>query len=125
MVATLGGYVELPPLAEASAAVAAVINVALAAERGPQDLSTTFRLLPVAVDETSAAGRPYRVVRWGVFVPDPDYADGPYGELVSYGAVRVRKDGELRYDPRGLFEPLPAEELASGGWSSERPSSAS
>lgn len=118
-------YAELPPLAEASAAVAAVINVALAAERGPQDLSRTFRLLPVAVDETSAAGRPYRVVRWGVFVPDPDYADGPYGELVSYGAVRVTRNGELRYDPRGLHEPLTEDELGSAGWSSERPSSAS
>lgn len=111
MVATLGVYAELPPVAEAREAVASVINVALAAERGPQDLSSTFRLLPVAVEETSAAGRPYRVVRWGVFVPDPDYADGPYGELVSYGAVRVRRDGELRYDPRGLFEPLPDAEL--------------
>jgi hypothetical protein len=129
VVATVGVYAELPPLAEARAVVAGVINVALAAERGPQDLRETFRLLPVAVDETSAAGRPYRVVRWGVFVPDPDYADGPYGELVSYGAVRVRRDGELRYDPRGLFEPLPDGELeklgSPGWWSSERPSSAS
>jgi hypothetical protein len=99
-------YAELPAADEASAAVASVINVALAAERGPQDLSGTFRLLPVAVDETSAAGRAYLVVRWGVFVPDPDYADGPGGELVSYGTVRVRRDGELRYDPRGLYEPL-------------------
>ncbi|HEX6756187.1 MAG TPA: hypothetical protein VF109_09610 [Mycobacteriales bacterium] len=108
---TLGVYAELPPVAEATAVVAAVINVALAAERGPQDLSRAFRLLPVAVDETSAAGRPYRVVRWGVFVPDPDYAAGPYGELVSYGAVRVRRDGQLRYDPRGLHEPLTDAEL--------------
>jgi hypothetical protein len=127
VVAALGLYEELPPVEQARAAVAAVINVALAAERGPQDLRETFQLRPVLVDETSAAGRPYLVVRWGVFVPDPDYADGPYGELVSYGAVRVRRDGELRYDPRGLYEPLrdgELEKLGSRGWSSERPSSA-
>ena len=106
---------QLPPKEEAWAAVAQVINVALAAERGTQDLSATFVLLPVAADE----------VRWGVFVPDPDYADGPGGELVSYGTVRVRRDGQLRYDPRGLYEPLAGEELGSRGWSSERESSAS
>ena len=104
-------YAELPPVVETTAMVAGVINVALAAERGRQDLSAVFRLLPVAVDETSAAGRPYRVVRWGVFVPDPDYADGPHGDLVSYGAVRVRRDGQVRYDPRGLHEPLGDAEL--------------
>jgi hypothetical protein len=103
--------VELPPAAEAAALVARTINTALAAERGPQDLSAAFRLHPVLAVETSAAGRPYRVLRWGVFVPDPDYADGPYGELVAYGAVRRRRDGQLRYDPRGLHEPLTAEQV--------------
>lgn len=112
-VQTLGVYAELPPAAEAAALVASVINVALAAERGRQDLSAGFRLLPVAVEETSAAGRPYLVVRWGVFVPDPDYAGvaGPHGDLVSYGALRVRRDGQPRYDPRGLHEPLTGAEL--------------
>lgn len=106
-------YSELPPHTEAHAAVASVINVALAAERGRQNLTTAFRLLPVAVEETSAAGRPYLALRWGVFVPDPDYAHltGPYAELVSYGALRRRRDGQLRYDPRGLHEPLGAAEL--------------
>lgn len=104
-------YTELPPAAEAADLVARTINAALAAERGIQDLSGVFRLLPVLATETSAAGQAYRVVRWGVFVPDADYADGPYGELVTYGAVRRRRDGQLRYDPRGLHEPLPAEQL--------------
>lgn len=102
--------VELPPAAEAAGLVARTINTALAAERGPQDLSGAFRLHPVLAVETTA-GRPYRVVRWGVFVPDPDYADGPYGELVAYGAVHRRRDGQLRYDPRGLHEPLTVEQL--------------
>lgn len=106
-----GVYAELPPAADAAALVARTINPALAAERGPQDLSAAFRLHPVAVPETSAAGRPYRVLRWGVFVPDPDYADAPCGELVAYGAVRRRRDGQLRYDPRGLHDPLTADEL--------------
>ena len=105
-------YPELPPAADAAALVARTINTALAAERGAQDLSGAFRLHPVLAVETSAAGRPYRVLRWGVFVRDPDYADGPYGELVAYGAVRRRRDGQLRYDPRGLHEPLTAEQLA-------------
>jgi len=105
-------HTELPPAADAAALVARTINTALAAERGPQDLSGAFRLHPVLAVETSA-GRPYRVVRWGVFVPDPDYADGPYGELVAYGAVRRRRDGQLRYDPRGLHEPLTAGQLAA------------
>ena len=108
---------ELPPAAEAADLVARTINAALAAERGPQDLSAVFRLHPILAPETpaatSAAGRPYRVLRWGVFVPDPDYADGPYGELVAYGAVRRRRDGQLRYDPRGLHEPLTAERLGA------------
>lgn len=104
-------YSELPPAAEATELVARTINAALAAERGPQDLSGAFRLHPVAAIEISAAGRRYRVLRWGVFVPDPDYADGPYGDLVAYGAVRRRRDGQLRYDPRGLHEPLTAEQL--------------
>jgi hypothetical protein len=108
--AVAGMSVELPPAAEAAGLVARTINTALAAERGPQDLSGAFRLHPVLAVET-AAGRPYRVVRWGVFVPDPDYADCPYGELVAYGAVRRRRDGQLRYDPRGLHEPLTAEQL--------------
>ena len=103
-------YTELPPAADAAALVARTINTALAAERGAQDLSGAFRLHPVLAVQT-AAGRPYRVLRWGVFVPDPDYADGPYGELVAYGAVRRRRDGQLRYDPRGLHEPLTAEQL--------------
>lgn len=107
-------YVELPPAEQAAALVAAIINVALASERGRHDLSAAFRLHPVAVDATSAAGRSYRVLRWGVFVVDPDYADaagGPYADLVSYGAVRRRRDGDLRYDHRGLHDPLPAQEL--------------
>lgn len=108
-------YDELVPVAEAAAIVASVINVALAAERGRQDLSSAFRLLPVLVDEVSAAGRPYQVLAWGVFVADPDYAGladaGPYAELVSYGAVRQRRDGHLRYDPRGLHEPIGDAEL--------------
>ncbi|MFL6129015.1 MAG: hypothetical protein ACJ73E_08105 [Mycobacteriales bacterium] len=107
-------YAELPPVAEAAELVARTINPALAAERGPQDLSAAFELHPVLATEVAAAsgpGRPYRVLRWGVFVPDPDYADGPYGELVAYGAVRRRRDGQLRYDPRGLHEPLTAEQL--------------
>jgi hypothetical protein len=111
--AVAGTSVELPPAAEAADLVARTINAALAAERGTQDLAGAFRLLPVLAVETSAAGRPYRVVRWGVFVPDPDYADGPFGELVAYGAVRRRRDGQLRYDPRGLHEPLTAEQLGA------------
>jgi hypothetical protein len=106
-------YAELPPVAEAAELVARTINAALAAERGTQDLAAAFQLHPVLAAETSAAGRPYRVLRWGVFVPDPDYADGPYGELVAYGAVRRRRDGQLRYDPRGLHEPLTAEQLGA------------
>lgn len=106
-------YVELPPVAEVADLVARTINRALAAERGLQDLSDAFRLHPVLATGSSAAGRPYRVVRWGVFVPDPDYADGPYGELVTYGAVRRRGDGQLRYDPRGLHEPLTAGQLGA------------
>jgi hypothetical protein len=104
---------ELPPAAEAAELVARTINAALAAERGVQDLSGAFRLLPVLVAETAASGRPYRVVRWGVFVPDPDYAGGPYGELVAYGSVRPGRDGRLRYDPSGLHEPLTAEQLGA------------
>jgi hypothetical protein len=105
-------YVELPPVAEVTDLVARSINAALAAERGPQDLSAAFRLHPVLDAETSA-GRRCRVLRWGVFVPDPDYAGGPYGELVAYGAVRRRRDGQLRYDPRGLPEPLTAGQLGA------------
>ena len=67
----------------------------------------------MATDEVSAAGRPYRVIRWGVFVADPDYADTPAGALVSYGAVHIRRDGSLRYDPRGLHDPLTADQLAT------------
>jgi hypothetical protein len=104
-------YAELPPVAEATELVARTINAALAAERGAQDLSAAFELHPVLAAETSAAGRPYQVLRWGVFVPDPDYAGGPWGELVAYGAVRRRRDGQLRYDPRGLHEPLTADQL--------------
>ena len=106
-------YAELMPPADAAALVAASINVALASERGRHDLSTGFRLHPVAVDSASAAGRPYRVLRWGVFVVDPDYADtgDPFADLVNYGAVRRRRDGQLRYDHRGLHDPLAADEL--------------
>jgi hypothetical protein len=71
-----------------------------------------FELHPLATDEVSAVGRPYRVIRWGVFVADPDYAETFAGELVSYGAVHIRRDGSLRYNPRGLREPLTADELA-------------
>jgi hypothetical protein len=107
--------VELPPAAAAAGLVGRTINAALAAERGTQDLSGAFRLLPVVATDVrpAAGGRPYRVVRWGVFVPDPDYAGGPYGELVAYGAVVRRREGQLRYDPRGLYEPLTTEQLGA------------
>jgi hypothetical protein len=92
--------VALPPAADAAALVARTINTALAGERGADDFSTAFELRPVLAED---APRPQ--LRWGVFVRDPGYTDGEYGDLVSYGAVVVR-DGRLRYDPRGLHEPL-------------------
>jgi hypothetical protein len=65
----------------------------------------------VAPDEV-AAGRPYRVIGSGVFVADPTTPKPPAGELVAYGTVHIRRDGNLRYDPRGLHYPLTADQLA-------------